>query len=440
MHRSSLLVAAAVVAHLAHACVRVVTSPAAPAEGRRVEFSILEDYDKGDDLADVAKDFDLFRSLGVLTWRGSFGWDDYEPSRGQYDFDWLHRFADLAASRGITLRPYLAYTPAWAARGGSDADVWNDPPRQIEDWYRFVRSLAAALRRHRNIRSFEIYNEENVAQWWDGTPAAYADVLRRGVAAVKAGNPDAEILLGGMVFPDLNWLRAICGADGPGRLVDVIPFHAYPETWTPPGVSVETYVGATFGEWFVKPADVACGAKRLWINETGFATVAGRSEDDQARWWVRAVATFLAQPRIEHIGIYEIKDLAAGREAIGDAPNYHLGITTADRRPKKAFATLRRLVSLLNSRRIAVRDDDVSIAASPPSMEVFRHLFRRNDGRWLLFLWSAGQARVTVTLPAGVSRVTEIGVDGTDLSTHAIIRPENVELTAEHPRIFELLP
>jgi hypothetical protein len=83
------------------------------------------------------------------------------------------------------------------------------------------------MRRHDNVPSFEIYNEENVAQWWDGTPAAYADVLRRGIAAVRAGNPEAEVLLGGMVFPDVNWLRAICGAGGPGRLVDIIPFHAY---------------------------------------------------------------------------------------------------------------------------------------------------------------------------------------------------------------------
>jgi hypothetical protein len=31
---------------------------------KRVAFSILEDYDKGDDLADVAKDFALFREAG----------------------------------------------------------------------------------------------------------------------------------------------------------------------------------------------------------------------------------------------------------------------------------------------------------------------------------------------------------------------------------------
>src|SRR5215218_610940 len=90
-------------------------SPPADSAHKRVDFSILEDYDKGDDLDDIAKDFDLFHELGVTTWRGSFGWDDYEPSQGAYDFEWLHRFADLAASRGITLRPYIGYTPSWAS-------------------------------------------------------------------------------------------------------------------------------------------------------------------------------------------------------------------------------------------------------------------------------------------------------------------------------------
>jgi len=56
---------------------------------RRISFSILEDYDKEEDLAEVAKDFAPFRELGITAWRGSFGWDDYEPSRGHYVFRWL---------------------------------------------------------------------------------------------------------------------------------------------------------------------------------------------------------------------------------------------------------------------------------------------------------------------------------------------------------------
>ncbi|HEX5581509.1 MAG TPA: beta-galactosidase, partial [Gemmatimonadaceae bacterium] len=89
---------------------------AAPAAfTKRLEFAILEDYDKGDDLAEVERDFRLMRELGVTTWRGSFGWDDYEPDSGRYDFEWLHRFAERAARHGIRLRPYLGYTPEWAA-------------------------------------------------------------------------------------------------------------------------------------------------------------------------------------------------------------------------------------------------------------------------------------------------------------------------------------
>jgi polysaccharide biosynthesis protein PslG len=122
-------------------------------------------------------------------------------------------------------------------------------------------------------------------------------------------------------FPDGEWIEAVCAGGRSGRRVDVIPFHAYPETWTPENVTVENYLGAQFAAGFVSSTDAACGRKRLWINETGYATLPGRTEEDQARWWIRAAATFLAQPRIDHLGIYEIKDLRSNREAIGDAPN-----------------------------------------------------------------------------------------------------------------------
>ena len=85
---------------------------------KAISFAILEDYDKGTPLRDVAADFALFKELGVPVWRGSFGWDDYEPSRGHWDLAWLDRFATLADTMGISLRPYLGYTPEWAARGG----------------------------------------------------------------------------------------------------------------------------------------------------------------------------------------------------------------------------------------------------------------------------------------------------------------------------------
>jgi hypothetical protein len=343
--------------------------------GKTLTFSILEDYDPGDDLDDVARDFALFKELEVRTWRGSFGWDDFEPERGRYDFAWLHSFIALADRHGITLRPYVAYTPEWAA-GGRDADgqAWNQPPRDQGVWRAFVAALATELRHHDNVPSLEIYNEQNVTQWWEGSRAEYAATLATASAVLRKSG-GLQILAGGLVYPDLDWVESVCAT---ARDFDVLPVHAYPETWTPKGVTVENYLGATFNTTFAQELDAACGPKRIWINETGFATTPGKSEMDQATWWVRAIATFAAEPRVEHIGIYEIKDLAPDKPAIGDAPNYHLGLTRTDRRRKKAFRTVDMLTDLLDGE-LSVSNDRLTVERDGRRGELYQHLGRISE-------------------------------------------------------------
>jgi polysaccharide biosynthesis protein PslG len=415
---------------------------AAPDPGaKRIEFSILEDYDKGDDLTEIAKDFALFKELGVSTWRGSFGWDDFEPSRGVYDFDWLHRFADLAAAHGIVLRPYVAYTPAWAAGTGTDNEVWNDPPADLDAWSAFMRRLAGEMRRHPNVVSYEIYNEENVRQWWDGTAEGYRVVLRRGAEAVKAGNPEASVIVGGMVYADAEWIEEVCSDEVNRQTVAAIPFHAYPETWTPAGVSIENYLGAGFDQ-FLREVDSQCGPKPLWINEMGFATTPGKSEADQAEWWVRAIATFAAVPRLEHFGIYEIKDLPADRPVIGDAPNYHLGLTRVDRGKKLAFGTVAALVAMLGSQPVTPRVPHLEAFPPDAASVIYARLFTRADGQRWLFLWTSGQdASTTVSLPDG-SRATELQLDGRAAPGAPLPiragRLEAVPLRLGEIRIFEI--
>jgi hypothetical protein len=404
-----------------------------------VSFAILEDYDKGDDLRAVEADFELFEALGVRTWRGSLGWDDYEPKRGVYDFVWLHEFAALAERHHIQLRPYLGYTPEWAARPrGSDADVWNNPPDRIADWERFAAAIAAALKRHANVASFEIYNEENTKQWWDGDAEEYGTVLSRGAQAIRRAHARMPIVFGGLVFPDVEWMERVCRVPGAARAFSILPVHAYPETWTPPGVTVENYLGGLNG--FLEAVDRRCGAKAIWINETGFATVPGRSEREQAMWWARAVATFLASPRVEHIGIYEIKDLAADKPAIGDAPNYHLGITGVDRRKKLAFYTLDMLTDLLDVGTVSVDDADVRITDQAAVGELHTHLFTRPDGAKILIAWDrTGSSTVSFEVP-GIRSSTEYDLDGHVLEADANgSMLSHLTLTKGVPRIFRLV-
>ena len=425
----------------------------APAEfTKRLEFAVLEDYDKGDDLAEVERDFVLMQELGVDTWRGSFGWDDYEPARGQYDFAWLHRFAERAAQHGIRLRPYIGYTPEWAAVGRrADGGVWNDPPTRVDDWARFAGALAGAMRRHANVVSYELYNEENVKQWWDGTAAEYAAVVARGSDAVRRAHPGAQVLLGGMVWPDTDWLEAVCGMPGNGARIDVIPFHAYPETWTPDSVTVETWVGPSYAADFLPTADAACGRKPVWINELGFATTKGKTEAEQASWWARAIATFAAAPRVEHLGVYEIKDLQPTRDVIGDAANYHLGITRVDRTKKLAFHTVRTLVRLLAGE-LTVVPAGVTVvrpaSAAPPvprDTAPDARLFRRPDGTQVLIAW-VRRGRPAATVDLALARaggvVTEHALDG---RASAFTRVEGrtlraVRLEPNVPRIFAVAP
>ena len=168
--------------------------------------------------------------------------------------------------------------------------------------------------------------------------------------------PRFTILAGGLTFPDVHWIENVCRDPLAAGAFDVLPIHAYPETWTPPGVTVENYLGDGFDRDFGGAVDAACGPKKIWVNETGYATTDGRTEEQQAAWWARAIATFAGDRRVEQIGVYEIKDLRPDRPAIGGAPNYHLGLTRVDRSHKLAFATVRTLVALLGQNGVAVRD------------------------------------------------------------------------------------
>lgn len=402
-----------------------------------VSFEILEDWDKGDELGDVEADFRLFDQLGIHSWRGSLGWDDYEPQQGHDDFAWLHQFADLANRHHIELHPYLAYTPGWAARpGAKPKDAWHTPPAHVDDWERFAGDLASALAKHANVRSFEVYNEEDSKDWWAGSPEEYARVLVSGSRAIRSHDPSARVLLGGLVYPDTQWAASVCRVPGARDAFAVLPIHAYVESWLTG--TVEHYLDQL--PPFLAAVDKACGAKPIWINEAGFPTSGGRTERDQASWWVRAVATFLANPRVEEIGVYEIKDLKLGSAAIGDAVNYHLGITYSDRRKKLAFGTITRLVELLGTGTISVDDSELQmkVAAGSPR-DLHAHLFTRPDGDRVLFVWDRTAAPTVSIDVAGVGTLAEYDVGGRPVSSMS--KPsvlQHLPLAAGVPRIFRL--
>jgi hypothetical protein len=406
---------------------------------------VLEDYDKGADLREVERDFQLFRQLGVTSWRGSFGWDDYEPEPGRYDFGWLVRFVELSRKYGLTLRPYLGYTPEWAAaRRDADGRLWNDPPRRSADFARFAARLGAMLRRHGTVASYEIYNEEDAPLWWDGNADEYARVYAEAAESLQAAVPGVAVFPGGLVWPDAGWLRTVCESVGPHRPIAAAAVHLYAETWTPDSVTLERAIRDLRGREFREVVDGPCGGPPLWANEIGFATAHGKTERAQAEWWVRAVAGLASDPRIGLIGIYEIKDLEPGRDVIGEAENYHLGLLRDDRSPKLAFHTVRLLVSLfsrpIEPARVQVQIRADSANGAPPEVRAFQ----RADGRLLLFAWvrkTGGPVTIDVALPVSARGAVSYALDGTSLSLPVHGRTlTNLRVEPGSPRILLIGP
>jgi hypothetical protein len=290
------------------------------------------------------------------------------------------------------------------------------------------------------VQSYEIYNEENVPLWWDGTKEEYAQVLRSGAAAIRRADPDAQVLLGGLVWPDPEWLDAAC--DEGQAPFDVIPFHAYPETWTPDSVTVEKYLGTAYEKYFLPRADQECGRRPIWINEAGFATTPGKTEREQAEWWARAFATFLAAPRVDHIGIYEIRDQIQGTPVIGDAPNYYLGLVRSDGTRKLAFETVKLLVGLFGTDSVTVADRELRLRITEGSAgELYHHLFIRPDRHQLVFVWSrGGDSTVDLELRRPGTRVNAYELDGSSSQWEdtdgRVIR--GVQLSGGGVRIFEV--
>ncbi len=397
----------------AHPAARAATrEPGASAiTTKPVSFEMLEDYDKGQDLSGIALDFQLMNQLGIDTMRCSFGWDDYEPQRGVYDFTWLEQFAALAQQYGIKLRPYIGYTAPWAGKVGSDGIYWNDPPAALPEWSDFIHHLATALRPYPNVLSYEIYNEENDKFWWEGSRIAYRRTLIEASLAIHNANPSAQVILGGMVFPDFDWLSAMVDY-GVADYYDITPFHAYPETFETQ--TAETWLDSQYHDYFVPLNNKAGGHKPIWINEMGYATTKGITGHQQADWYVRAVSTFLADPNIQELGFFELRDLPIGDPVIGGEPTYHLGITHVDRTPKPAFATVQMLMTLLNHGQLTIADRDTVVTVTGGAAgKLYHHLFQRPDGTQILFVYDkTSSPTVSVALPARGRAAYSYAYDG----------------------------
>ena len=167
------------------------------------------------------------------------------------DFRAIDYAIGLYASKGLLVLPVVAFSPPWASTNPFQPGAH---PRDLAAYGRFVAALA---RRYgpqgtfwsshpappaSRIRRWQLWNEEDLPFMWGNRARRFAPqyvpLLRAGRTALKAVDPGATIVLGGLTssitWPQVwNALNAVYKAGG-RRLFDVVAIHPY--TRTPEGV------------------------------------------------------------------------------------------------------------------------------------------------------------------------------------------------------------
>jgi hypothetical protein len=150
-------------------------------------------------------------------------WSDLEPVRGAgLAANWVNNYEQTFNSlpTGTKVILDVVGTPEWETGSSNE----HTPPANPNEYAAFVGALAQRF--GSRVSAYEIWNEEDSSGWWAGgpNPAAYTQLLKATYPLVKAANPRATVVLGGLVGNDYEFLEGVYNAGGKGYF-DAVGVH-----------------------------------------------------------------------------------------------------------------------------------------------------------------------------------------------------------------------
>lgn len=297
---------------------------------------------------------DAFRSLGVKWLRFDFDWSQIEPAPGTYRVSGYDAAVTALVGAGINVLGIIDYTPSWA-NGGKSSKF--HPPSDPGEYGKFAGYLAARYA-PMGVHTWEIWNEENVGQFWAPSPdvAAYARLLRAAFEAIHKEDPGTTVIAGGLAQPGnsatsiaaLDFLRGLY-ANGARRYFDALADHPYSSPRLPRDPSPSNNWQRMFAttpslRTIMRANDDA--DKRIWITEYGAPTAGISSYDqriviseaDQAEMLKQAYEMVAQFPWAGPLFWYQYQDVCP---LPGKSSECHYGLTRFDGSMKPGYAQFR---------------------------------------------------------------------------------------------------
>jgi hypothetical protein len=187
-----------------------------------VEFRCLYSLYQDDD--ERVAVLDALESASIAAVRIELGWDGIEDTaKGARNGGYLST-ADFcveeARRRGMAVIFTVFGTPGWAS---GDAGG-NAPPDDPADFAGFLTWAAGHWAGE--VEAWQIWVEPELDWAWTGTVDDYAELLGAAYPAVKAGDPDALVVLGAPSSNDDAWIEAVYDAGG-GDAFDVLAVEPF---------------------------------------------------------------------------------------------------------------------------------------------------------------------------------------------------------------------
>jgi streptogramin lyase len=278
---------------------------------------------------------------GVRSVRFQVFWFGIEPTNttpANYNWANLDATVQTATRADIQLILTIEGNPSWAAA------TWRGPVTNTADLQEFMGAIVA---RYPQVKYWELYNEPDYINGFGFKGATYAATLRDVYPAIKAANPNAQLVMGGLA---LDWFTENGGlfdrhflddvlSNCSGPCFDVANFHYY--AWFRP--DWEPYGRDILGKAnYVRQTLAAHGYDRPIMNtETGWPSAAGwGSPELQARYvpkvFIRSRAAGL---------------LMANWYAWIDSDSSNPGLVGPGDTPRPAYTAYQTLASVMRSTR-----------------------------------------------------------------------------------------
>jgi hypothetical protein len=252
---------------------------------------------------DVDQALEWAKGTGVEWIKQQVEWTNIEQAPGEYDWWELDKIVEKANARGLKLMLGVNHAPGWLRT----ETLEYGPPHDPAEFGRFMGLLAA--RYAGQVAAYELWNEPNLRREWNGEPldpALFVELVRQGAGAIRAADPNAQIISGGPAVTGINdgetavddrvYLGGMVAA-GIGDWVDGIGVHPYgfanpPEARWDDATHVAPshndhpsfFFRDTLEDYRAILVEGGLGAIPLWVTEFGWPSIDRLGSPDTTGW------------------------------------------------------------------------------------------------------------------------------------------------------------